>query len=181
MTPLSNTDSLMAIGPKRPHRESSSASLGPSINLSQLASQHGPPSRAIERATIARRAGQPRSRYRSSAESSFAGASFVCFVFFVAAHPSHSRTAWQATAKLLRELDSTSRKMLGMIGEGLSFLIRQPWPAPDQASQLRIVCIQGRIQLGANSGFRLSIPTDIESSIAHSTNGTADVSGSKPL
>ena len=56
--------------------------------------------------------------------------------------------------------------MLGMIGEGLSVLIRQPWPAPDQTSQLGIVCIQGRIQLGSNSSFRLSIPHRIESSIA---------------
>ena len=76
-------------------------------------------------------------------------------------------TAWRETARLLRELDSTGRKMLGMIGEGLSILTRQPWPALNQTSQLEIVCIQGRIQLGSNNGFRLSIPTNIESSIAH--------------
>lgn len=74
-------------------------------------------------------------------------------------------------ARRLRELDSTGRKMLGMIGEGLSILIRQPWPAPDQTSQLGIVCIQGRIQLGANSGFLLSIPSRIESLIAQSFGG----------
>ena len=47
-------------------------------------------------------------------------------------------TAWRETARLLRELDSTGRKMLGMIGEGLSILTRQPWPALNQTSQLGI-------------------------------------------
>ena len=57
--------------------------------------------------------------------------------------------------------------MLGMIGEGLSILTRQPWPAPDQASQRGIVCIQGRIQLGSNNGFRLSIRQPFESNTVH--------------
>ncbi|MCX7409809.1 MAG: hypothetical protein NTZ32_17170, partial [Planctomycetales bacterium] len=65
-------------------------------------------------------------------------ASFVCFVSFVGTHPFHSHTAWQETARLLRELDSTSRKILGMIGEGLSILTRQPWPALNQTNQLGI-------------------------------------------
>ena len=30
------------------------------------------------------------------------------------------------------------RKMIGMICKGLPVLIRQPWPAPDQTSQLGI-------------------------------------------
>ena len=74
-------------------------------------------------------------------------------------------TAWRETARLLRELDSTGRKMLGMIDAGLSILIRQPWPTLNQTSQLEILCIQGRIQLQSNSGFRLSIRSRIESHI----------------
>lgn len=57
-------------------------------------------------------------------------------------------------------------QMLRTIGESLPILTRQPWPPLDQTSQFGIVCIQGRIQLESESGFRLSIPAGIESSIA---------------
>jgi len=90
-----------------------------------------PPSNTDERANLVTGAAHQRNEVSR-------WTSFVCFVSFVAAHSFHSRTAWQATARLLRELDSTCRKMLGLIGEGLPILTRQPWPALDQTSQLGI-------------------------------------------
>ena len=72
----------------------------------------------------------------STAYVAAASGEMLSGVASVAARRFDARTASPATARLFRELDSTGRKLFGVIGEGLPILTRQPWPASDQTSQL---------------------------------------------